>query len=79
MGTFVNRGIRSDALGTLQPMYVKFTLASPPTTREQLLIDERKRIVRDLGPDGLCIFPRNHIAPTVGRSVGEAFSSMYMP
>ncbi len=43
-----------------------------------LFLDERERIVQDLGPDGRCMILRNHGALTVGRSVGEAFSWMYM-
>ena len=41
-------------------------------------LSERERIVRDLGSEGRCVILRNHGALTVGRSVGEAFSWMYM-
>lgn len=40
-------------------------------------MDERERIVHDLGPDGRCVILRNHGALTVGRSVAEAFCWMY--
>ena len=40
-------------------------------------LDERQRIVRDLGDDGRVILLRNHGALTVGRTVGEAFMWMY--
>jgi len=40
-------------------------------------MDERERIVRDLGPDGRIVILRNHGALTVGQSIGEAFVWMY--
>ena len=40
-------------------------------------LDERERIVRDLGDDGRIIVLRNHGALTVGRTVAEAFVWMY--
>src|SRR5690606_29052872 len=36
-------------------------------------LDERERIVGDLGDDGRAVILRNHGALTVGRSVGEAW------
>jgi ribulose-5-phosphate 4-epimerase/fuculose-1-phosphate aldolase len=40
-------------------------------------LDERERIVRDLGEDGRIIVLRNHGALTVGRTIAEAFVWMY--
>lgn len=38
-----------------------------------LHLNERERIVRDIGENGRALIMRNHGAMTVGRSVGEAF------
>ena len=40
-------------------------------------VDERARIVKDLGPDGRVVILRNHGGLTVGRSIAEAFVWMY--
>ena len=40
-------------------------------------LNERERIVRDLGPDGRCMLLRNHGALTVGRTAAEAFCWMF--
>lgn len=40
-------------------------------------MDERERIVRDLGDEGRVVVLRNHGAMTVGRTVAEAFCWMY--
>ncbi len=40
-------------------------------------LDERARIVRDLGGDGRVVLLRNHGGLTVGLTVGEAFCWMY--
>ena len=40
-------------------------------------VDERQRIVRDLGDDGRIVLLRNHGALTVGSSVAEAWVFMY--
>ena len=40
-------------------------------------LEERARILDDMGDEGRAMFLRNHGALTVGRSVGEAFSWMY--
>ncbi len=40
-------------------------------------LDERQRIVRDLGPDGRAMFLRNHGGLTVGRTIAEAFVWMH--
>lgn len=40
-------------------------------------LDERARIVKNMGTEGRAMILRNHGALTVGRSVGEAFSWMY--
>jgi ribulose-5-phosphate 4-epimerase/fuculose-1-phosphate aldolase len=40
-------------------------------------VDERERIVNDLGPDGRVALLRNHGGLTVGRTVAEAFCWMY--
>lgn len=38
-----------------------------------LHLDERERIVKDIGENGRCILMRNHGAMTVGKSIAEAF------
>lgn len=38
-----------------------------------LHLDERARLVRDIGPNGRCVIMRNHGAMTVGTSIAEAF------
>jgi ribulose-5-phosphate 4-epimerase/fuculose-1-phosphate aldolase len=40
-------------------------------------LDERSRLVKNLGTEGRCMILRNHGAMTVGRTIGEAFSWMY--
>ena len=40
-------------------------------------LDERARIVQNMGTEGRAMILRNHGALTVGRSIGEAFSWMY--
>ncbi len=40
-------------------------------------LQERARIVANMGTEGRCMILRNHGALTVGRSIGEAFSWMY--
>lgn len=40
-------------------------------------LDERARLVRDMGPDGRAMILRNHGALSCGRSVAEAFCWMY--
>jgi ribulose-5-phosphate 4-epimerase/fuculose-1-phosphate aldolase len=40
-------------------------------------LEERQRVVANMGSEGRCMILRNHGALTVGRSVGEAFSWMY--
>jgi ribulose-5-phosphate 4-epimerase/fuculose-1-phosphate aldolase len=40
-------------------------------------LDERERIVRDLGEEGRVVILRNHGAMTVGKTVAEAFCWMY--
>jgi ribulose-5-phosphate 4-epimerase/fuculose-1-phosphate aldolase len=42
-----------------------------------LAMEERERIVRDLGPDGRILVLRNHGVLTVGRTIGEAFVWMH--
>ena len=42
-----------------------------------LNLDERERIVRDLGSDGRAVILRNHGSLTVGRTVAEAFCWTY--
>lgn len=39
-------------------------------------LDERGRLLRDLGDEGRCMILRNHGALTVGRSIPEAFNWM---
>jgi len=39
-------------------------------------LEERQRLVRDLGPDGRCMILRNHGGLTVGTSVAEALAWM---
>ena len=40
-------------------------------------LEERQRVVANMGTEGRCMILRNHGALTVGRSIGEAFSWMY--
>ena len=40
-------------------------------------LEERVRIVTNMGTEGRCMILRNHGALTVGRNIGEAFSWMY--
>ncbi len=42
-----------------------------------LHLDERERIVRDIGENGRCVIMRNHGAMTVGQSISEAFVWMH--
>ncbi len=42
-----------------------------------LRLDERERIVQDIGAEGRVVILRNHGALTVGQSVAEAFCWMY--